>query len=295
MKNIIKKFGIAAMVAIIVFSMAGCPTGSESNTPTPIPSPKSAITALTGLTENGETIEIINTTANPGRVAITASGWNSGDSYKLFVNGVEKSAGTVTVSDGQITAFNKTSGEAVEFTSTTELKVGSTTYKSSSAYSAPPDDEYLIFIFNNPGSKEGSDFINSLAGMSADQAFDAILKNNIEHTKEWEKYKKDNPYDWGGFNTTHPFVSFDDTGTGYVRGEKWEHLRGLLEQVPVPISVLAQTANPLNNAVSACVSYKNSSGNMSMFVISRSRAMYYKYQNFIKEWLDLSGATPYER
>jgi len=78
-------------------------------------------------------------------------------------------------------------------------------------------------------------------------------------------------------------------GTGLIKGEKWESLRGLLEQVPVPNSVLAQTANPLNNAVSACVSYKNSSGNISMFIISRSRAMYTKYQNFVKEMLQLQG------
>jgi len=189
MKNKIRVLGIIALVAIIGFSMAGCPTGNENNSTPDIPAPKSNVTALSGVTEDGEIIELVNTTQTSGRAGITATGWKDGDGYKAFLNGAVKSTGTVTVENGQITKFSDTNESNIKIDGD-KLSVGG----KSATVSAPADDEYYCFIFNNPGSKEGSDFINSLAGKSADQAFDAILKNNIAHITEWEEYKKDNPY-----------------------------------------------------------------------------------------------------
>jgi len=90
MKNMVKLFGVIALVAVIGFSMAGC--NGPGTDPAPAPTPRT-VTYHGNSGTDWYTLEI---TENTGREAYTSQ---SGDSYKLTV---KKADGTVKTSNGKV-------------------------------------------------------------------------------------------------------------------------------------------------------------------------------------------------
>jgi len=246
MKKHTKSFGsqsrilcAIALVAVIGLLMAACkePTDSGITPPVGIPTPVRNVTALSGVTATNDIIEIVNTTVNQGR-AIVATGWNNGDSYKAFVNGVEKSAGTVTVSGGSITAFIKTSG--LEITVTTNMI---TIDSKSAQMSATEDDMYYCIGASTP-YKTSSQITSITSGKTAEGALNLALNGTL---------------------VTYGYA---------VRSGNWDAMKAFGKENRCPDSVVTSTANTLNKAVSGWGYYTDiSSGFITVFFITRSSAI----------------------
>jgi len=107
MKNYVKLIGIALLTAAMVFALVSCSDGGGGGGGS-IPAPNN-VTGFFGVTGDGQTIEVTNTTAPNGR-AITTTGWQAGDGYVVRVNGVEKSRGLVAEVSGSTITFTPNVG-----------------------------------------------------------------------------------------------------------------------------------------------------------------------------------------
>jgi len=205
--------------------------------------PVEKVVALSGVSTDGDIIELVNTTQTTGR-AITAAGWNDGDNYKAFLNGELKSSGTVTVdSNGEITGFSDTANIEISGSS---LKVGGKT----ATVSAPYDNKYYTVGAASNATNE-SQIKKALSDANINPDFpEAVLAFSIKNAGQlYQGDYKDTSGDWEAIKT---FAK---------RGD-----------IACPDSVVTQTANKLNNAVSAWGYYK--SGNyMVVFFITRSSAI----------------------
>jgi len=140
MKNFVKVFGTVVLTVAMLFALVSCSNGGGGGGGGgSIPAPNN-VTGFFGVTSDGRTIEVVNTTANPGR-SISTTGWATGNGYAVFINGSETSRGTITISGSNI-SFTPATGDVVSLnTSNGEITVGSV---SGTVAAAEPDRFFAI-------------------------------------------------------------------------------------------------------------------------------------------------------
>jgi len=244
-RNVLLK-GMLAMALAFGLVLTGCDTGTSngsSDNGGGIPTPASNVAAFTGV--NGSDIyEIVNTTAHQ-RSAVTADGWAVTNTYKVFKNGVELTAsgGTVTAIDEEKITFSQIGNLIL---ATGQVSIGGT----SVTVSAPVADTYYC-IGAQSQARSDSDITSTLLKYNVNpNNAEGVLWVSIAHASEL--YRNYPPDDASG---------------------NWDRIKTFAKEQKCPDSVVTQTANKLNNAVSAWGYYKASSGYMVVFFITRSSAV----------------------